>query len=244
LLNDPTLPLSVAVSANVATTLSYVTTGDNLVAGNSMIVELEITDDYGNRRTADSTTVTFTPSGNGRIEGVNVSSSNDGAFATAGAVEAIGASSGLIQLSLTNTVAETFTLTATSAGLTDAPVQTIVVSPADPAQLVVSAAPVSFEAGQSTTLSLKAQDVYGNDTTTATSNIVFTPSGNGRIETGSDGLAFEKDLTTGAVTVTVADNVAETMTIDITNGTGLTNPSSPSVVVTPGSPSQLTMHLH
>jgi hypothetical protein len=130
----------------------------------SPAVTVDVTDQYGNVITGDSSTVTLTLS-NGTFAGgsATVTATASGGVATFG--------------SLKIDTAGRYTLTATDGSLTSASSASFTIQPAAASKFVL-AAPVSVTVGQSLSLTVTVEDTYGNVVVGYTGTIRFNGTDN------------------------------------------------------------------
>ncbi len=194
---------------------------------------IDVEDQYGNLETGDnSTQVTASslPLGSGPLQGTTT----------------VTASGGIVTFTnLADDNAETITIQFTSSPvLTTATSSSIVISPAAASQLVLSTQPSpTATAGVAfgTQPVVEIEDQYGNlvtgDNTTQVTAGSF-PLGSGPLQgtttvTASGGIATFTDL---------ADNVAETITLNFTSSPILAGTTSNTVVISPATASQLALN--
>jgi hypothetical protein len=108
--------------------LTLVLPGADFPVGGATAVRVRLEDAVGNPIAADDTTqVTFTPSGNARVDLVSVGT-GDGAYGIPGAAETVTVASGTAEITLTDDTAGTFTLAfANTGGVANPPNQSITV---------------------------------------------------------------------------------------------------------------------
>ncbi|MGH7567794.1 MAG: Ig-like domain-containing protein [Gemmatimonadales bacterium] len=135
--------------------------------------------------------------------------------------------SGVATGTLTSTVAEGKTISATINGTGITPTAAVTVSPAavSAAQSTVTAAPGSIEAGGVSTITVTARDAFGNPIPGATVVLAATGTANSLTQPGPTS-------SVGAATGTLSSTVAETKTVSATvNGTAIAQTAA--VIVTP-----------
>jgi len=122
---------SVVVTADVAAEIVVASGGGGFAPGEADTLSLEIRDQYGNLVDDSTTTITLTPTLGGTVAEVLVGN-GDAAYGSAGTAEDILADAGVVSVTITDLVEETFTITITNdAALTDPAVLTIVVALSD-----------------------------------------------------------------------------------------------------------------
>jgi len=186
-------------------------------------------DQYGNLETGDnSKVVTATlESGAGPLQGATT-------VTVAGGVATF--------TNVADNKAETISLKFTSASLSNAASANIVVSPATASQLVIGTQPsATATAGQAfaTQPVIDEKDQFGNLEMGDSSTVVTAMP-----ESGAGPLQGTTSVTVsgGVATFTsLADNKAETISLDFTSGS-LTNATSNNIVVTPATATQLVVH--
>ncbi|MDA2912045.1 hypothetical protein MYX04_14090, partial [Nitrospiraceae bacterium AH_259_D15_M11_P09] len=160
--------------------------------------------------------------------------------------ETVTVAGGIATVTLTDTVAETFAVAITNgAGLTNPSSDSIIVSLGPATQVVITGPGADFATDGSTTLTVQVQAANSNLVTTdSTTTITFDPTlsgtisavgtGTGDLSYGVVGGAETVTVAGGIATVTLTDTVVETFQVAITNGAGLSNPSSDSITVSAG----------
>jgi hypothetical protein len=152
----------ITVSPAAASKLFFAQQPISTTAGQeiSPAVRVDITDQYANLITSNTSTVTLTLSG--------------GTFAGGSATVSAAASSGVATFStLTIDTAGSYTLKASDGSLTAATSASFTVSPAGPSKFIITA-PASVKAGASFSLTLTVEDAYGNIVTNYTGTVHFS----------------------------------------------------------------------
>ena len=138
--------------------------------------------------------------------------------------------SGVATGTLSSTVAESKTVSATIAGVAITQTATVTVSagPADAAQSTVTALPASIQAGGgSSTITVTVKDAFGNPRTGST--VVLAASGTGNSLTQPGGTTNGSGVATGSLSSTVAETKTVSATAD---GTALSQ-TAPVTVTSP-----------
>ncbi len=224
------------------------------MTGNNVDLEVETRDAFGNTATSDNATViTFGPTLSGTITAVPTGT-GDGGYGTVGGAENVTVLNGVARITLTDTVAETFEVSFTSA-LVDPSNDVIVVSPNAPDEVAVRTAPAAnIVAGGTTTLTVEILDATGNFISTDNATVVtFTPSLSGTISDvptgtgdgsyGVPGGAENVTVVNGVATVTLTDTVVEAFTVAIASGLTTNPPAAGPVTVSHATPSQVVITL-
>ncbi|MDH3456211.1 MAG: hypothetical protein OER90_05165, partial [Gemmatimonadota bacterium] len=202
----------VVFSAGVATRYVIRDPTDGSV-GTAILVTVEALDQFGNRATGESRDVTLLTSGSA-TGGGNVSISN-----------------GLGTRLINDQVPETVTLSLTDTqgtGLDVSSVQNVVFGPVGATRYVILDPPNGTVDGP-VTVTVQAQDAFGNVVTSETRDVTLNASGSA----AGGGLV---DIVNGVGTRTLSDQVPETVTLTLTDtqGTGLEVSSTQDVVFGPG----------
>ncbi|MFI5460432.1 MAG: hypothetical protein ACHRXM_33870 [Isosphaerales bacterium] len=203
----------------------------SVTAGSPFGLTVEAEDSSGNLDSSFNGTVT-------------VALENNPGGATLGGTLSVSASNGVAAFSgLTlNKAAAGYTLQVSSSGVTTATTSAITVSPAGASQLMIHTQPSSTAtAGQAFGVQpvIDEEDPFGNLETSDNSTAVLAS-----LESGAGPLQGTTSVTVsgGVATFTnLADNKAETISLNFTSGS-LTNATSASIVVSPAAASQLVIH--
>jgi hypothetical protein len=188
---------------------------------------------------AATITVTVNDGSGNPMSGVSVQLAATGSGNTLTQPASVTDANGVATGSLSSTVAEDKTITATAGGvqLASQPVVSVSAGPADAAQSTVAAAPTSIVADADiSTITVTAKDANGNPVSGATVVLAATGSGNTLTQPASVTDA------NGTATGTLASSVAEDKTVSATiDGTGVNQ--TVVVTVTPGSGSGVSASL-
>jgi len=210
---------------------------NDITTGANTYITYEVIDAFFNTIEDDnSTSLTITPSGNGRIVDI-LQGSGDGSYGTPGGSETITVQGGLVQVTLSSDTPETVNLSVTNDAAYPNPADddfNVIVGAAY--QVVVIQHTPDFSIGGNTLLEVEVQDAFGNRYPyNDEGNISFNPSGDGKIldlitgtGDGSYGqpAGFEQlQSSSGTLRVLISNDVAESFTIGVFNNGGLINPS-------------------
>lgn len=209
---------TVTFSAATAMQLSIATIASAQTVGTPFSVIITAQDIYGNTANS-SAAVTFASSGSGILSG------NSGSL-----------SSGVLTLtSVSYTKAETVTFSASASGLTSAVSNSVTFSTGTPTKLAISSISSSQNAGTIFSVTVSAQDAYGN-IANSSANVTLASSGSG-ILSGNTGTLSSGTLTLTNVNYTKAEVVTFTA-----SASGLTNSdASNSVTFNAGLASQVVI---
>ncbi len=202
----------------------------SLTAGSAFGLTVSVEDMFGNLETSDDGSVTL-------ALGVNPAGGSLNGDLTASASGGVADFSGLTL----DQAGTGYTIQATASGLSAATTQSFDVTPATPAQLVVTTEPASaITAGTGFGLSVSVEDVYGNLETSYGGNLALTLIG------GPGGASFS-----GTLTLPASGGVADFsgLTLDRAGtgyaiqavGTGLSSATTSSFSVIPAAPTQLVV---
>jgi len=184
-------------------------------------------------------TVTVKDASGTPISGATVELSATGAGNTLTQPAGLTDGNGVATGTLSSTVAGTKTVSATASGtlLSQTAAVTVTAGPVSAAQSTVAASPSSFVAGSgSSTITVTAQDGFGNRVSGAT--VVLAATGNGNTLTQPVGPTDANGVATG----TLSSTVAEPKTVSATaGGTAITQTAT--VTVTPDAAATITQTL-
>jgi len=213
----------------------------DFVAGASSAQQVEIKDAFGNTVTTDNTTqVTYSPTLSGAVTAVAVGT-NVAGTGLPGDPRTVQVAAGIAQITLEDTVAETFEVAfSNNGGLSNPANDSIIVSVAAAAKVSLTGAGSNFVVGGSTTVSVQVQDTYNNlITTDSTTQITLTPTLAGQISgvtvgtnisgTGAPGANRVVEVAGGIAAVTVTNLVVQTFEIAFINDGGYLNPANDSI---------------
>ena len=213
----------------------------DFVAGASSAQQVEIKDAFGNTVTTDNTTqVTYSPTLSGAVTAVVVGT-NVAGTGLPGDPRTVQVAAGIAQITLEDTVAETFEVAfSNNGGLSNPANDSIIVSVAAAAKVSLTGAGSNFVVGGRTTVSVQVQDTYNNlITTDSTTQITLTPTLAGQISgvtvgtnisgTGAPGANRVVEVAGGIAAVTVTNLVVQTFEIAFINDGGYLNPANDSI---------------
>ena len=170
------------------------------VDAGSSTVTVQAKDQYGNNLTSGGATVLLNTD-NGSLGAVT--DNTDGTYTA----------------TLTDIVAETDTVSGTINGdaiTSGNPAVVFTPGAADPAMTTITAAPTTANVGSSSTITVQAEDQYGNDLTTGSDTVL--------LNTDHGSLGAVTDNGDGTYTATLSDTLAETDTVSGTiNGDAITS---------------------
>jgi hypothetical protein len=197
-----------AAQSTVAVSSTSVTTDDGVV------VTVQARDENGDAISDGGATVVINSTGSGLIFGVT--DLRDGTYTA----------------SLSNSTAETVTITATlnGAAVAGAADPTVTFSPgaADASLSTLAVSNTSATTDGTVTVTVQAIDQHGNTITTGGDTVTIT-------STSSGSVSIVADNADGTYTATLADTVAETVTVSAKlNTVEVTGSENPSVTFTPG----------
>jgi hypothetical protein len=218
--NDVMVSPAAASKLTIATQPSATATAGANFAQQPVI---RIEDTFGNLRTGDTTLITATRSaGSGTLQGTT----------------AINAVAGVATYTnLHHNVSGTITIAFAAAGLTGATSTNVVVSPAATSQLVITGAPGTSVAGTPFTVTVTAQDSFGNTTPAYAQTVSFTTSDSGVSTITPNAFNFTGQNGTHTFTNGVTLTQVGTQTLSVSDGT-ITS-SSASISVTPAAATKL-----
>lgn len=201
-----------------ATKVVTTNSGSNFTAGGNTTITVQVQDASSNLATTDNATqITFTPTGQGRINSVTTGT-GDGGYAVAGGAETITVAGGVATVVIANTVAQSFQIAVTNNAALTNPANIALTSNVGAAtQVVITSAAPDTTAGGTSSLTVQVQDANGNLVTGATTQITFSPTLGGTITgvtTGSGDGSY--GVAAGTETITVSGGIA---TITLTNNT-------------------------
>jgi len=235
-----------------ATKVVVTNSGSNFTAGGNTTITVQVQDALNNLATTDSATqITFTPTGQGRINSVTTGT-GDGGYGVAGGAETVTVAGGIATVVIANTVAQSFQIAVTNnAALTNPANISLTSNVGAATQVVITSAAPDTTAGGTSSLTVQVQDANGNLVTGATTQITFSPTLGGTITgvttgsgDGSYGVAAGAETITvsgGIATITLTNNTAQTYQVAITNNGGLANPANDSVTISSAAASQVVL---
>jgi adhesin/invasin len=190
----------------------------------------------------DTTQITFTPGGSAAVTAVTTGS-GDGSYGVPGGAETLTVAGGQASVVLTDLVAETFAVdVANDAGLANPPADSIQVSAAAAAELVLALPGADFAAGGATAIVVEVRDAFGNTLAgDGVTQVGFAPSGSAAIAAvttgsgdGSYGVPGGAETLTvagGVAAVSLTDLVAESVAVAFSNDAGVASPPADSIEV-------------
>ena len=191
----------------------------SVAAGSTDAITFQAVDGYGNDLTAGGLSVAFSL-GSGAGQGTFGQVTDNG--------------NGTYTATFAGTIAGSNTVTATVGGqsvTSTAPAVTVTPGPASPAKSIVEVFSSSVVAGSTDTITLQAEDAYGNDLTTGGLDGTFGWSARVAARAPS---ALSTDNDNGTYTTTFTGTLAGSNTIAATIGGQTVTSTSPSIAVTPG----------
>jgi len=213
----------------------------DFTAGGSSTQIIQIQDAFGNLIASDSTTqVTYSPTLSGAVTAVIVGT-NVAGTGLPGATRTVQVAGGISQITLEDTVAETFEIVfSNNGGFSNPANDSIIVSAAAATKVSLTGAGSNFVVGGNTTVSLQIQDTYNNlITTDSTTQVTLTPTLAGQISgvvtgtnisgTGAPGANRVVEVAGGIASVTVTNLVIQTFEIAFINDGGYSNPANDSI---------------
>jgi hypothetical protein len=257
--------LTVTPAAAAAASFSMTATSTSLVAGEADSLTVTALDAYGNVATSYTGSKNLTFAGAGTVGASTPTVTNSTGVAknfgvataitfTAGVATVSGTSNGVMKLYKV----ETASVTVTAGAVTNGTGLSIAVSVGTAASLALAATSTTPAAGASDSLTITAEDAYGNTITTYTGshNLTFggphvvgayTPTVTSSAGVATNvGTATAIAFTNGVASVSGASNgvmtlyKAETVSVTVTDGT-LSNGAGLSVTVSPGAAASLTL---